>query len=234
MQGLAEAGVYGSVGGPHPSIEMKLVKTGGYSPNPTDPSEPPRGEIWARGANIMKGYFKQPETTSETLTSDGWLMTGDIGEWQKDGTLKIIDRKKNLVKLSHGEYVALEKLEAQYKTSSYVQNMCIHADPLESHIVAIIVPVPRDLTALAETLGVKGDLDQICSDAKVTQQIAKEMRDIAQQAGFKGAEILKALVLVPGEWTPENEMLTAAQKLKRKQIVQAYSKHIDKMYGRNH
>lgn len=71
---------------------------------------PPQGEIWIRGPSVTKGYYKQDKVTAETIV-DGWLNTGDIGQWNKDGTLSLIDRKKNLVKLAGGEYIALERLE---------------------------------------------------------------------------------------------------------------------------
>jgi long-chain acyl-CoA synthetase len=209
-----------------------LVATGSYNPNPTDDSEPARGEVWARGDNIMKGYYLQPEVTKENLTDDGWLMTGDIGEWQRDGTLKIIDRKKNLVKLSHGEYVALEKMESQYKTSAFVQNMCIHADPIESHIIAIIHPVEKELVLAAKSLGINEPFERLCQNTKVVQAVAQDMLAIARSSGFKSAEILKTFVLVADEWTPENGMLTSAQKLKRKAIIEHYASQVSSMYGR--
>ena len=90
------------------SIEIKLVDfpdAGYYSTN-----KPPQGEIWIRGAPVFEGYFENEEETKEALTSDGWFKTGDIGEFDKNGHLRIIDRKKNLVKTLNGEYIALEKV----------------------------------------------------------------------------------------------------------------------------
>jgi long-chain acyl-CoA synthetase len=69
-----------------------------------------QGEIWIKGDNVMAGYYDDPKETSEALTSDGWFKTGDIGEWDKNGHLKLIDRKKNLVKTRNGEYIAIEKV----------------------------------------------------------------------------------------------------------------------------
>ncbi|KAI8903746.1 hypothetical protein EDD86DRAFT_260660, partial [Gorgonomyces haynaldii] len=230
LQTPDQFGIYGTVGSPFPSVEIKLVASGSYDPNPTDPTVPPRGEIWTRGGNIMQGYYKQPETTKEAL-NDGWLMTGDIGEWGPEGTLKIIDRKKNLVKLAHGEYVALEKLEAQYKTSPFVLNMCIHADPLKSHIVAIILPAEPEIVKLAEEKGIKEQFSTLITHPDIVHHVVRDLESIAKQSGFKGAEILKVIRMVEDEWTPENEKLTAAQKLKRKEIVQCYKSEIDAMYS---
>lgn len=138
MQTL-EAVKPGSVGRPFGSVEIKLVDVPDthYSirnkPNP-------QGEIWIRGGNVMKGYFKSPSKTAECITSDGWLMTGDIGEFRADGSLSIIDRKKNLVKLSNGEYIAIEKLEAVYKSCTSVLNLCVMADSTRNYPVALVVP----------------------------------------------------------------------------------------------
>jgi long-chain acyl-CoA synthetase len=226
VQPIREKSVYGLVGAPFPSVELKLVAAMGYEPNPTDPSIPPRGEIWARGKNIMKGYFKQPELTAEAM-QDGWLMTGDIGEWRPDGSLAIIDRKKNLVKLSHGEYVAIEKMEAQYKTSKYVNNLCIHADPVKSHVVALILANELEIQKLAKSLGVD---EEDYSNKDLIAAVVKDLAVAASHAEFKGAEILKVITLVKGEWTPDNEMLTAAQKLNRKAVLAKYETDLIKMY----
>ena len=124
--------------------------------------------------------------------------------------MKIIDRKKNLVKLSHGEYVALEKLEAQYKTSKYVANMCIHADSLKSHIIAIVLIDPKELTILQQSFGL--DSNEI-NHEKIKNVVHEDFKDAAGRGNLKGAEILNSFVLVSGEWNPENGLLTAAQKV---------------------
>jgi long-chain acyl-CoA synthetase len=204
-------GTYASVGGPSTAAEIKLVACNDYDPNPAPGSGiPPRGELWVRGGIVMEGYYKQPQTTRENLTQDGWLMSGDIAEIDPNGAIKIIDRKKNLVKLAHGEYVALEKLEAQYKTSSFVANMCIHADSLQSHIIALVVCDPKELATLQEELGLdSSDLN----NQKLRDRIQNDFLACARDAEFKGAQVLKTFAIVDDEWTAENGMLTAAQKV---------------------
>ena len=110
----------GHVGGPCEQNEFKLVDVQEMNYTSKDRDEngnpKPRGEILVRGPNIIKGYYKADEKNKETFTKDGWLMSGDIGEITYPGNrLKIIDRKKNIFKLSQGEYIAPEKLEGKYK-----------------------------------------------------------------------------------------------------------------------
>jgi long-chain acyl-CoA synthetase len=91
-------------------IEIKLVDfpDAGYYSNNT----PPQGEIWIRGPSVASGYYQNEEETSAAFSPDGWFMSGDIGEWDHNGHLRVIDRKKNLVKTLNGEYIALEKVGA--------------------------------------------------------------------------------------------------------------------------
>ena len=238
FQNFGDVGKVGCVGGPAGNVELKLVavENTDYTPFPKDSWTPPRGEVWARGGPIMKGYFKQDKLTQENFSDDGWFMTGDIGEWRADGSLAIIDRKKNLVKLAHGEYVALEKLESQYKTSSVVANICVHADPLETYVVAVIVPIEREIRSIASKLDVvpagvaDPELAELCKNPKVHAKVLENLKAVAKAADFKPAEILGAVYLVHEEWTPENGLLTAAQKLKRADIVKRYAADIKTMY----
>lgn len=112
----------GIVGGPLQNVKIKLrdIPEMNYFANGTKDDPTPKGEVMMWGPSIMKGYFKNPEKTAEALTSDGWLMSGDVGAILPNGALKIIDRAKNIFKLSQGEYIAPEKLENVYVKSPYV------------------------------------------------------------------------------------------------------------------
>ena len=129
----------GLVGGLSPAVEMKLVDVPDMKYLSSDKPYP-RGEICFRGNSIFKGYFRQPDKTKEVLDENGWFHTGDIGEIHEGGTLKIIDRKKNIFKLSQGEYIAPEKLEQAYLKSKYIGQIFIHGEPTQNFIVAFIVP----------------------------------------------------------------------------------------------
>lgn len=103
---------------------------------------PPRGEICMWGPSIMKGYFKNPEKTAEAMNADGWLFTGDVGLIKENGSIKIIDRAKNIFKLSQGEYIAPEKLENVYVQSNFILQCWIYGDSLRDYIVGFFVLDP--------------------------------------------------------------------------------------------
>ena len=139
---------------PFTGVDLKLVSwnEGGYSVTDT---VGPRGEIHIGGDNIATGYFDMPEKTAEEFyEKDGkrWFKTGDIGQAMPDGSFKIIDRKKDLVKLQMGEYVSLGKVESVMKIHNLIENICVCAKSSESFTVAIIVPEHSTLVALSSKL----------------------------------------------------------------------------------
>ncbi|CDR37871.1 RHTO0S03e00496g1_1 [Rhodotorula toruloides] len=219
---------YSTVGVPVPSCEIKLVdvEEAGYKAT----NDPPQGEIWIRGPSVTKGYYKQDKLTKEAWTEDGWFKTGDVGQWNKDGTLSVIDRKKNLVKLAGGEYIALERLESLYSSCEYVARIMIHADSNANKPMAVIFPHEHNLKNLASSLGVSGDLGTLVHDQSIRDNVLKSLNGVGKKAGLKPLETLQTVVLCDEEWTPQNGMLTAAQKLNRKVIVEKYKKEIDAVY----
>lgn len=201
----------GVVGGPVPAAEIKLVDA--KELNYFSTNNPPQGEIWVRGPAIFKGYFKRPDLDAEAFTSDGWFKTGDIGQWNKDGTLSIIDRLKNLIKLSGGEYIAIEHLESVYKSCPLVANGAIIANGEHNQPAMVVVAHPQNLPKWAEKQGMGSgeDLEHLCKDDKVVDAVLKELNNVARKQGLKGMELLEAVVLTEDEWTPESGFLTAAQ-----------------------
>ncbi|KAB8254644.1 hypothetical protein BDV32DRAFT_131999 [Aspergillus pseudonomiae] len=214
------------------SIEVKLVDfaDAGYFTK----SNPPQGEIFIRGGSVSKGYWDNEEETKAAYTEDGWFMTGDIGEFDKNGHLKIIDRKKNLVKTQNGEYIALEKLESVYRSSPLVGNICVYAAQDQDKPIAIIVPVEAALKKLAHENGIEGDtLETLVHNEKLKGIVLKQLQTAGRAGGLKGIEIVNGVVLSDEEWTPHNGYMTAAQKLQRKKIVGHFQKDIDRAYGKN-
>ena len=109
-----------------------------------------QGEVCVRGANVFLGYYRDPELTAAVLDSEGWLHTGDVGEWTPAGTLKIIDHKKQIFKLSNGDYVAPENTERVYTSSRYIAQCFVHGDSLKSCVIAVVVPRQSTLQEWAE------------------------------------------------------------------------------------
>ena len=203
----------------------------------------PRGEIVIGGGNVALGYYKLPEKTKEDFFTDGdglrWFRTGDIGEMYPDGTLKIIDRKKDLVKLDFGEYVSLGKVESLLKTCPLVENICVYGDSLKSYCVALLVPDRNKLTCLAEKLGIvnegenrenEADFETLCANKDLVKNVLAELRAHGKKAGLEKFELPASLTICTELWTPESGLVTAAFKLKRKPIQDYYQKELKKMY----
>jgi len=103
------------------------------------PNDPPKGEVCFWGPSNMQGYFKNPEKTAESKSNDGWIFSGDVGRINKDMSLSIVDRAKNIFKLSQGEYIAPEKLENIFVQSTYVQQCYVYGDSLKDYTIAFFV-----------------------------------------------------------------------------------------------
>lgn len=209
--GLTETCATGSLGcpleytpsaiGPIPcSCDAKLVSIPdlGYDAD----AKVPQGEIWLKGMPIMTEYFKNPEETHKTLTPDGWFKTGDIGEFDVDGHLRVIDRVKNLVKMQGGEYIALEKVEAIYRGSQVVANVMVEADSRYSRPIAVIMPNEKVLATKAKDLNV--DEHSMHSDRRVRSLVLKELQTTGRRAGLSEMEIVSGVIVTDEEWTPIN------------------------------
>ncbi|RWS22976.1 Long-chain-fatty-acid--CoA ligase 3-like protein [Leptotrombidium deliense] len=224
----------GRVGPPLFGLKIKLQDwpEGKYSihdkPNP-------RGEIVIGGDCVAAGYYKNNELTNEYFKDeDGerWFLTGDIGEIHTDGCLKVIDRKKDLVKLQLGEYVSLAKVEAGLSNSELVDNVCVYANPKQKYVVALIVPNPKALSDLAKALG-KNNLShkQLCDDFQVNEVVLKIIVDNGIKSRLQKFELPRKVTLVKDIWTPENGFVTAAFKLKRRNLEHKYKLDIERMYA---
>jgi long-chain acyl-CoA synthetase len=221
----------GRVGPPLPRTEIKLVNVEEMNYRVTD--DPPKGEIWIRGPNVAQGYYKNPEKTKEDFREGGWFATGDVAEFCKDGTLRITDRIKNLVKLSHGEYIALESIESRFKNSPFVDNICVYGDSEESFLVALVVPPKEPLRewAVKNNIPEPDNHEKLCNNPKARAAVLESVIAAGKAAKVKPVELPKAVYLCPEEWTPNNNMLTAAMKLKRGPVSAAFKDQIKEMYS---
>lgn len=135
-----------------------------------------------------------------------------------------------MVKLQGGEYIALERLETSYKTSHYAANLCVHATSDSLKPIAIIFPHEAHLKeALATNANLPApdtDIHKLCEDPAVQEFYLKDMQAIAKKNGFKSIEVVQGVVLAPEEWTPENGLVTAAQKVQRKAVEKMFWEEI--------
>ncbi|CAI0383404.1 unnamed protein product, partial [Linum tenue] len=225
----------GRVGPPVPCAYIKLVswEEGGY----TIADKPmPRGEIVVGGNSVTAGYFNNKEKTDEVYKTDEsgirWFFTGDIGQFHPDGCLEIIDRKKDIVKLQHGEYISLGKVEAALLTSNYVDNIMVHADPLQSYSVALIVPSRQVLEKWAQEAGIDHqDFAQLCQRNEAVDEVQKQLSKVAKAAKLDKFETPAKVKLLPEPWTPESGLVTAALKIKREQLKSKFKDDLQKLYN---
>ncbi|THG16347.1 hypothetical protein TEA_009700 [Camellia sinensis var. sinensis] len=214
-----ELAMIGTVGPPLPSLDVCLesVPEMGYDAL----SSTPRGEICIRGNVLFSGYYKREDLTKEVMI-DGWFHTGDIGEWQPDGSMKIIDRKKNIFKLSQGEYVSVENLEGIYSLVSGIDSIWVYGNSFESFLVAVVNPNQQFLECWAEENAVAGDFDTLCENSKAKAYILQELTKIGKEKKLKGFEFIKAVHLDPVPFDMERDLLTPTYKKKRAQFLKYY------------
>lgn len=218
----------GTVGIPVTAIESRLesVPDMGYDAL----SSVPRGEICLRGNTLFSGYYKRQDLTDEVLV-DGWFHTGDIGEWQADGSMKIIDRKKNIFKLSQGEYIAVERVENTYSRCPLITSIWVYGNSFESFLVAVVVPERQALEDWAKNNNEVVDFKALCENPKARKYILDELNSIGQKNQLKGFELLKAIHLEPNLFDIERDLITPTFKLKRPQLLKYYKDRVDQLYS---
>jgi len=176
-----------------------------------------RGEIWVRGKNVSSGYYKMPEQTKEVYRADGFFQTGDIGMVLPDGSLKIIDRKKNLVKLKGGEYIALEKMNNAFNNSPFVSKenggSCAYGDHDLDRPVALVQASEEAIMKKAEELEIKGDYETVVKDKQINKAVLESLNACGKEAGLSSLELLAGVALLTKPWSPDDGTLTATFKI---------------------
>jgi len=232
----------GIAGMPIPSCEIKLCST----PEICDKASQPylstdskdvegnaihgRGEILTRGNNVSLGYYMMPEKTKEVFHDDGFFETGDIGQFMADGSLRIVDRKKNLVKLKGGEYIALEMMEMTYGNSSFVDaiggGICCYGDGNMDRPVALMQLNEAVTMKWAKTNGITGEFDTVKESQELKAAVLADMKKEHTKGGLCHLEKLVDVALLTEPWTPENGCLTAANKLQRRIVATIHEKEL--------
>lgn len=218
----------GTVGCPFVYTELRLeeVSEMGYDPL----ADPPRGEICLKGKTCFSGYYKNPELTNEVI-KDGWFHTGDIGEILPNGALKIIDRKKHLIKLSQGEYVALEHLEKLYAITPIVEDIWVYGDSFKSSLVAVVVPNQQHAEKWAHQNGHTTSFCDLCTLTQLHGYILSELKSTAERNKLRGFEHIKGVIVEAETFEGEKGLLTPTLKKKRDRLLHHYKVEIDNVYG---
>ncbi|HEX7830616.1 MAG TPA: long-chain fatty acid--CoA ligase [Thermoanaerobaculia bacterium] len=204
----------GTVGPVIPGVEVKIASD---------------GEILSRGPHIMKGYWNNPEATAQAIDSEGWFHTGDIGEIDKDGFLKITDRKKDIIINAYGKNIAPQPIEALLKSSPYVGTPVLLGDR-RKYLAALIVPNFEKLEREAAALGVDAkDRDELVNHPKVKQLIQEELDRFNKNLDRQ--EKIRRFALISRDFTIDEDEITPSLKVKRKVIDKKYKHLIDQMYA---
>jgi long-subunit acyl-CoA synthetase (AMP-forming) len=205
----------GTVGPPAPGVEIKLD---------TD------GEVLIRSDVVMPGYRNLPEKTAESFTDDGFLRTGDIGEFDEEGYLKIVDRKKELIISAAGKNMSPANIEATLKTASPLIGQACCIGDARSYNTALIVLDADFAPAWAGQQGIEETtFEALAGDERVRAAVAEGVE--AANAKLAKVEQIKKFSIVPSDWLPGGDELTPTMKLKRKPIAEKYAGTIDSMYA---
>jgi long-subunit acyl-CoA synthetase (AMP-forming) len=205
----------GSVGPPGPGIEIKLADD---------------GEVLVRSDVVMVGYRNMPDRTAEAIDPDGWLHTGDIGEFDDDGYLKIVDRKKEIIINAAGKNMSPAYIESEVKSASPLIGQAAVIGDRRSYNTALIVLDADFAPAWAQQNGIEDtSLESLARDEKVRAAVQEGID--AANAKLARVEQIKKFHVVQGDWQPGGDELTPTMKLRRKPIGQKYAEQIEAMYA---
>ena len=204
---------FGTVGKAIPGVEVKIQ---------------PDGEIVCKGHNVMMGYYKNEEATNEAII-DGWFHSGDIGEFDEDGLLRITDRKKSLIVTSGGKNVAPQPMEVSLTSNKYIEQCNVVGDD-RNFISALIVPNKENLLAWAEEKGLSGlDYNALCAHELAYDLFDAIVKDT--MTNFSRYESVRKFTIIADEWTVDRGELTPKMSIKRKVVVEKHKAEIDAMYN---
>lgn len=204
----------GAVGPPLPGCEVELADD---------------GEVLCRGGNVFRGYVNDAAKTAQTLDADGWLHTGDIGVFDADGYLRIVDRKKELIVTAGGENLAPANIEAALKASPLISQVCVVGD--DRPFVAALIVLDPDLALIwARDQGITAtSVTALADEPGVIAEIQRAVNDVNEHL-LHDVQVRKFTVLGE-EWLPDSDELTPTMKLKRRGIHAKHAADIDAMYA---
>ena len=192
----------------------------------------PRGEVCMKGPSLFNGYYKRPDKTAECFDSEGWFLTGDVGLVYPNGSIKIIDRSKNIFKLSQGEYIAPEKIEQIMTLSQMIAQCFLYGDSFKNGVVCIVIPEEAWVMKWAQTQSLQNQsFQELCQDnAELKQVIKDDMMRLATVKKLSSLEKPKEFILWPELCSIENNLVTSTFKMKRNVAKEHFMPQIEAMY----
>ena len=204
----------GTVGIAYPGVEVKLGDD---------------GEVLARGGNLMQGYYRDPEKTAEAIDADGWMHTGDVGRFDDDGNLRIIDRKKELIVTSYGKNISPANIESLLLQHPLIGFACVIGDR-RPYVSALLVLDSQSAPAWAKAHGVEfSSPAELASHPEVLAEVGRVVDEVNEH--LSRVEQVKRFRVLPAEWSAESEELTPTLKLKRRVVHEKYAGEIEEMYS---
>jgi long-chain acyl-CoA synthetase len=203
---------WGTVGRPFPGCEIKIADD---------------GEVLVKGPNVFQGYYKNEDATREAL-GDGWLHTGDIGELDADGYLKITGRKKDIIITAGGKNITLANLESEIKQHPLV-SQCVVIGDRRPYLVALVTLDPEEAVAYARDRGLDMDPAALASNADVRESIQAHVDKVNEK--FARVEQVKRIEILPQDLSQEGGELTPTLKVKRKVVADKYEQEIERLYA---
>jgi long-subunit acyl-CoA synthetase (AMP-forming) len=186
------------------------------------------GELLVRGPNVMRGYRNDPEKTAEAIDADGWLSTGDIGEIDADGYVRIVDRKKELIINAAGKNMSPTNIENKLTAAGALVGSAIAIGDRRPYNTALIVLDPEGAAEFARTRGLAdASLAAVAADEQAQAKVADAVA--RANAQLSRVEQIKKFTILPVAWQPDGDELTPTLKLKRKPIAEKYAAEIDAM-----
>ena len=203
---------FGTVGRPFPGCELRIAED---------------GEVLVQGPNVFQGYYKNPDATAETLI-DGWLHTGDIGEIDRDGFLKITGRKKDIIITAGGKNITPANLEAEIKQSRWV-SQCVVLGDRRPYLIGLVTLDPEEIVKYAAENGLPEDPQAMAGNAELKAEIERHVDEINKK--FARVEQVKKIAVLPQDLSQEAGELTPTLKVKRNIVAEKYEKEIEALYA---
>jgi long-chain acyl-CoA synthetase len=204
---------FGTVGQALPGVEIRIA---------------PDGEILGRGPNIAKGYHCRPEDTAAVFQEDGWFATGDIGELDAEGFLRITDRKKDIIVTAGGKNIAPQNIENLLKTDRYISQVMVHGDR-RPFLTAVITLDPDEIVAYAQGLGLPDASLETLATHPLIQKLLEERVALTNQR-LAPYETIKKFIIVPTDFSEESGELTPTLKIKRQAVTRKYQDRLNQLY----